>query len=67
MSLELFFQSDFRRCTLEEWKVLRDDKLYTDRFDSEDLAYEYIEVYCEYLDGEFTVEKMTEEEINSYY
>lgn len=52
---------------MEEWKVLRDGELYTDRFDSEDLALEYIEVYCKYLDGEFTVEKMTEEDIESYY
>ena len=51
---------------MEEWKVLRDGELYTDRFDSEDLALEYIEVYCKYLDGEFTVEKMTEEEIDDY-
>lgn len=51
---------------MEEWKVLRDGGLYTDRFDSEDLAYEYIENDCRHLYGEFTVEQMTTEEITAY-
>lgn len=51
----------------QEWKVLRNGKLYTDRFNSEDLAYEYVEQLVEQGDtSEFTVEEMTQEEINSY-
>ena len=52
--------------TLEEWKVLRNGKTWTDRFESEDWALEYIEVECKDLDGEFSVEKMTNEEIKAY-
>ena len=51
----------------EEWKVLRNGKLWTDRFDSEDLAYEYVlECQSEGDEGIFTVEEMTENEINEY-
>ena len=52
---------------MNEWKVLRNGELYTDRFDSEDLAFEYVKVYCKHLDGEFTVEKMTKDDIGEYY
>lgn len=51
---------------MEEWKVLRDGKTWTDRFESEDWALEYIEVECKDLDGEFSVEKMTDEDIKAY-
>ena len=53
-----------------EWKVLRNGKLWTDRFSSENSAYAHIlELECqnEGEDGEFTVEEMTEDEINAYY
>ena len=51
---------------MQEWKVLKDGELYGDRFNSEDLALDYIEHECEDLDGEFTVELMTEEDMLVY-
>lgn len=55
---------------MKEYKVLKNGKLWSDRFDSEDLAYEHIDECIEIGQGnlyEFIVEEMTEEEINSYY
>lgn len=51
-----------------EWKVLKDGKLYTDRFNNEDEAYEYI-WECEDggIEGFFTIEEMTKDEIDKYY
>ncbi len=51
-----------------EWKVLKDGNLYTDRFDSEDEAYEYITQLEEsQVYGDYTVEEMTRDEIDKYY
>lgn len=51
---------------MKEWKVLRNGETWTDRFDSEDLALEYIEIDCKDLEGEFLVEQMTDKEISDY-
>lgn len=51
-----------------EWKVSRNGKLYTDRFDSEDEAYEYIaQLEEKQIYGDYTVEEMTQDEIDEYY
>lgn len=52
-----------------EWKVLLNGELYTDRFDSEDLAYEYIKECVEDEEGsedDFEVFEMTEEDLAMY-
>lgn len=54
-----------------EWKVLRNGGLWSDRFNSEDLAYEHIKE-CVEDDGygdynDYEVKEMTKEEIMEYY
>ena len=51
---------------MKEWKVLRDGKLFSDRFNSEELALDYIECVCKDLYGKFIVEPMTEEDFLKY-
>lgn len=54
---------------MKEWKVLLNGELYSDRFDSEELAQCHIEEEVEKGVGEewqFQVEEMTEEEMFAY-
>jgi len=53
-----------------EWTILKKGKVWCDRFDSEDLACEFLDEWLEKheLDNEdnFLVRQMTQEEIDSY-
>ena len=54
---------------MREWKVSLKGELWSDRFDSEELANAAVEGYINdgYGSGQdFTVEEMTEDEINGY-
>ena len=52
---------------MREWKVLRNGLTWTDRFDSYDLAVEYMEeLILNGYQGEFAVEEMTRDEIENY-
>ena len=53
-----------------EWTILKKGKVWCDRFDSEDLAYEFLDEWLEKheLDNEddFLVRQMAQEEIDLY-
>lgn len=50
-----------------EWKVLRNGKLWSDRFGSEELAQCHVEEQIEQgVAGDFEVAEMTKEEILAY-
>lgn len=50
-----------------EWKVLRNGRLWTDRFDSEDLAYAHIdECKRDGTEGDYEVKEMTKDDLDRY-
>lgn len=50
---------------MKEWKVLRNGKLWNDRYNSEEDAVWYVEMEAE-DDAEYEVMEMTEEDMKKY-